>query len=351
MYRYCIVLLSILFFHNGRCDDPEVYMNATRLIVYNGFPAENHYVETKDGFILNIQRIPYGRFSTKATKGVVVLQHGLTGASDNFLMNLLNGSLGFVLSDAGYDVWLPNSRGNIYSMTNKKYSPSQEEFWDWSWQEMAEYDLPAVIHYILNVTEAESLFYIGHSQGTLIANAQFSVDQELASKIRLFVAMAPIAKVTHVKGFLGFISPILSQKDAELVFGKKAFDQNSTLTKWYADVFCTLLPAKYICNGLSSIIMGWDTENLNWTRIPVFISHSNEGASAKDIIHYFQEVKADKFQKYDYGPDGNMKHYTRPRPLSIIQKTCRCQWPCFTETTTSWQTERMYSSYWTIYPT
>lgn len=81
-----------------------------------------------------------------------------------------------------------------------------------SWQEMAEYDLPAVIHYILNVTEAESLFYIGHSQGTLIANAQFSVDQELASKIRLFVAMAPIAKVTHVKGFLGFISPILSQK-------------------------------------------------------------------------------------------------------------------------------------------
>ena len=41
----------------------------------------------------------------------------------------------------------------------------------------------------------------------------------------------------------------------------------------------------------------------------------------------------------------------RPRPLSIIQKTCRCQWPCFTETTTSWQTERMYSSYWTIYPT
>ena len=81
-----------------------------------------------------------------------------------------------------------------------------------SWQEMAEYDLPAVIHYILNVTEAESIFYIGHSQGTLIANAQFSVDKELASKIRLFVAMAPIAKVTHVKGFLGFISPILSQK-------------------------------------------------------------------------------------------------------------------------------------------
>ena len=66
-----------------------------------------------------------------ATKGVVVLQHGLTGASDNFLINLSNGSLGFVLSDAGYDVWLPNSRGNIYSMTNKKYSPSQEEFWEW----------------------------------------------------------------------------------------------------------------------------------------------------------------------------------------------------------------------------
>ncbi|XP_052715242.1 lysosomal acid lipase/cholesteryl ester hydrolase-like [Crassostrea angulata] len=307
-------ILVFYFVAKACCDDPEVYMNATSLIVYNGFPAENHYVETKDGFILNIQRIPHGRFATKATKGVVVVQHGLTGASDDFLINLIPGSLGFVLADAGYDVWLSNSRGNVYSMTHKKYNPSQDEFWDWSWQEMAEYDLPAVIHYVLNTTNATTVYYIGHSQGTMIANAQFSVDKDLASKIKLFISMAPIAKVTHVKGLLGFINPYVTQKEAELVLGKKAFDQNSTLTKWYADTFCTFLPAQYICNGLSSIVMGWDRTNLNWTRIPVFTAHSNEGASAKDIIHFLQGIKADKFQKYDYGPDGNMKRYNQTTP-------------------------------------
>lgn len=81
-----------------------------------------------------------------------------------------------------------------------------------SWQEMAEYDLPAVIHYVLNATNATTVYYIGHSQGTMIANAQFSVDKGLASKIKLFISMAPIAKVTHVRGLLGFINPYVTQK-------------------------------------------------------------------------------------------------------------------------------------------
>lgn len=46
----------------------------------------------------------------------------------------------------------------------------------------------------------------------------------------------------------------------------------------------------------------------------MFTAHSNEGASAKDIIHFLQGIKADKFQKYDYGPDGNMKRYNQTTP-------------------------------------
>lgn len=55
------------------------------------------------------------------------------------------------------------------------------------------------------------------------------------------------------------------------MLGKKAFDQNSTLTKWYADTFCTFLPAQYICNGLSSIVMGWDRTNLNWASLFFYV--------------------------------------------------------------------------------
>lgn len=79
-----------------------------------------------------------------------------------------------------------------------------------SWQEQAEYDLPAVISYICDVTKQKQIVYIGHSQGTLIANAQFSVDHVTAAKVRLFVALAPIARVSHVRGLLGFVAPRLT---------------------------------------------------------------------------------------------------------------------------------------------
>ncbi|XP_022340253.2 gastric triacylglycerol lipase-like isoform X2 [Crassostrea virginica] len=305
------------------CGDPEVHMNATELILYNGYPVENHYTETKDGFIINMQRIPYGRASTKSLRGVVLLQHGLLGASVCFLMNQANGSLGFVLADAGYDVWLANSRGNPYSLRHKKYQPNQTEFWDWSWQEQAEYDLPAVISYICDVTKQKQIVYIGHSQGTLIANAQFSVDHVTAAKVRLFVALAPIARVSHVRGLLGFVAPRLTINTARTLLGQRAFDENSTFSQWYGGVFCSTLPTHYICNGLSSMIMGWDQRNLNLTRLPVYLAHKNEGTSAKNILHYFQEIKAGEFQKFDYGPGGNMNHYNQTTPPQYDPKSIK----------------------------
>jgi len=52
-----------------------------------------------------------------------------------------------------------------------------------SWDEMAHYDLPAMLNYVLRATGRQKLFYVGHSQGTLIAFAQFSHDRLLANKV------------------------------------------------------------------------------------------------------------------------------------------------------------------------
>jgi lysosomal acid lipase/cholesteryl ester hydrolase len=76
-------------------------------------------------------------------------------------------SLAFILANQGYHVWLGNNRGNKYSRIHEQFNPDKNrKFWKYSFHEMGQYDLPAMIDYIRNKTGKEKIFYIGHSQGT-----------------------------------------------------------------------------------------------------------------------------------------------------------------------------------------
>ena len=57
-----------------------------------------------------------------------------------------------------------NVRGNTYSTNHTTLKPRQAAFWDWSFDEMAAYDLPAMLNYVIEATGAETLSYFGHSQ-------------------------------------------------------------------------------------------------------------------------------------------------------------------------------------------
>lgn len=62
------------------------------------------------------------------------------------------------------------------------------------------FDLPATVNKILGVTGAKQLFFVGYSQGGLIGYTQLVRDPDLASKVKLFVALAPSVYLDAIKG-------------------------------------------------------------------------------------------------------------------------------------------------------
>uniref|UniRef100_A0A8D2PW35 Lipase n=1 Tax=Zosterops lateralis melanops TaxID=1220523 RepID=A0A8D2PW35_ZOSLA len=162
------------------------------IVQHHGYPYEEHEVLTEDGYYLTLQRIPHGRDNPETPKAVVLLQHGLVLEGSNWVTNLPNTSLGFILADSGYDVWIGNSRGNSWSRKH-------QEFEFHHFHEMAMYDLPATINYILQKTGQEQLYYVAYSQGTTTGFIAFSSFPELDRKIKMFFALAPITVNSNMK--------------------------------------------------------------------------------------------------------------------------------------------------------
>lgn len=73
----------------------------------------------------------------------------------------------YLLADAGYDVWMGNARGTEMSRDHAWIKPDSSKFWEFSWQDIGEKDLPAFIDYVLKYTDVPKLSYVGFSQGTL----------------------------------------------------------------------------------------------------------------------------------------------------------------------------------------
>ena len=83
-----------------------------------------------------------------------------------WVMNDADKANAFILSRAGYDVWMGNNRGSKYSAYHKTLTTDDKEFWDYYQEDMARKDLPAFIDFILDKTGLENISYVGHSEGT-----------------------------------------------------------------------------------------------------------------------------------------------------------------------------------------
>ena len=313
---FLLALLAALLAAGDASSD--VHATIEQLITEKGYPYELHNITTADGFVLHAQRIPHGRNGAFAgtARPPVILQHGLLDSAFTWVMNSAEESLAFILADAGFDVFLTNSRGNLFSMENTHYSKHDLAFWAWSWAEMARYDVPANIDHVLQVTGYETLSYVGHSQGTTQGFAFWTTgnwSRSYADKVNQFVALAPVAYIKHQRAFL---LRVLADLHADLLFellGDKSFLPSSKILETLFPFACKIVPG--ICSDIIGAICGFDKADFNETRIPVYVGHYPSGTSVRDAAHYAQEVRSGEFAMYDFGSKHeNEKHYGQETP-------------------------------------
>lgn len=309
--------------------DPDIGKGMVEIVTSKGYPIEEHFVTTPDGYILGVFRIPAGRGSTPVAesnttslrmgatgKPVVVLQHGLLDSSYTWVNNFPGQSLGFILADAGFDVWLPNARGNFYSMKHKTLDPKKSPFWQFTWDDMARQDIPASIDYILEQTGVAKVSYVGHSQGTTSMFAALSRNEgQVVEKVNFFGALAPVAYVHHAESIVLQLAAGLDLGQLLHLLGIQEFLPDASILQALDPAICSLLPTG--CDVILYLVCG-QTHNINASRIAVYVSETPAGTSVLNMEHWAQGIRSESYQMYDYGCGlfgcPNEKHYGQKTP-------------------------------------
>ncbi|XP_047985641.1 lipase 1-like [Leguminivora glycinivorella] len=275
---------------------------------------KSYDIVTCDGYILNIFRTTYQNEEPTRKEFPVILVPGLYQTSDIFVRQNTKNSLAFMLQDLGYDVWLANVRGNKYGRRHlylESETDERTQFFDYTYDEIGFYDVAVIVDYILNDTRKEKVHYIGHSLGGtafLILNA---IKPEFNNKFQSAHLLAPIGYQNYfpnknfmkeVDNFTEIFEDLIKNGKAEIFPPVK--DEN----KSYSVGDC-LGEEKYknICEELQiDKLMGLEKENNS--------KDKTRGGSIKLLAHLAQTIKYKTFNRWDYGEEGNMKHYKVKEP-------------------------------------
>ncbi|XP_017128917.2 lipase 3 [Drosophila elegans] len=307
-------------------DNPEAHLalkdkatTADRTALH-GYPSEHHHINTKDGYVLGVFRIPYSHKlqNQNAKRPIVFLQHGLGSCSDAWILQGPNDSLPYMLADAGYDVWMGNARGTSYSRNHTKLSPDHPTFWQFSWHEIAIYDITATIDYALNTENGkgqDAIHYVGHSQGTTVFFALMSWLPDYNDKIKTAHLFAPVAIMKNLSSRLvRSVGPYLGHKNAySTLFGSQEFlPHNEFIMALFFNICQPDFMLRPVCEGAVEKLYAGG--RVNMTAMPEAMATHPAGCSTDQMLHYLQEQQSGYFRQYDHGTRKNLELYGSEDP-------------------------------------
>lgn len=106
--------------------------------------------------------------------------------------NPLGVTLPGALAERGYEVWMSNNRGTKYSNRNKNDDTwTKKEHWNYDSADMGQYDIPAFVNKMLEVSGAPKVTLMGYSNGAVQIFYALAKQQDFyASRVNRFVAMS-----------------------------------------------------------------------------------------------------------------------------------------------------------------
>lgn len=171
--------------------------------------------------------------------------------------------------------------------------------------------------------------------GTTISLVLASTLPQVAKNIKVIVALAPTAFMTHLRSPIKYLAPFTNDLRwiAKFLGINELAPTNKVLKMLSYE--CEKSCGQEICENLLFVLagtkarfqwfllyykllfklIGFNKNEFNMTSLPKIVAHDPAGTSTKTLVHYAQEIWNDgKFQQYDYGPKGNMIKYGTLKP-------------------------------------
>ena len=251
--------------------------------------------------------------------------HGILDSADSFA--IADDSIINFLLEKGFEVWAANNRGTKYGCTHETLKNTSKEFWDFSFDEFAKHDVPTFYKTALEISGAEKLTLIGHSQGTSQSFAALSESEELQSKTERFIALAPVVimnrftQTPHLLYWVDKFKVVEIFKGLGIEYVTLVDIGKYSLVNSIINLFCN--KTSFVCSYLFHLTTDKDPEYLDLANMPRYLSYDPSGTSRKCFEHYTQLMFTDsaRFQKFDYGKKLNMEKYgSKTPPLYDISK-------------------------------
>lgn len=187
-----------------------------------------------------------------------------------------------------------NFRGNKYAYKHQTLTPDDKQFWNFSLDELAHHDVPAMSEYVLKVSMEKKLNIIAFSQGFAVTMAALSMNSKMESRINCLIALAPIIIPSLKNTYIESLSKV-SSSAMFLFLGHGPFLH---MAPFWKNLLSKSL-YNVALNVAMNILFGWNCRSIRSKDKSAMYQHLYSFTSTKILFHWCQISGSGKFEWFN----------------------------------------------------